>query len=303
MDFSVTVLGIGSAVPSNKRHSSAHVINIHGRLLLFDCGEGTQLQLRRYKFNISKISAICITHLHGDHFFGLPGLLSTMQMLGKTTPLFIFAPPLLKEILEVTFQTSLTDFSFPVSFFPIEEGYTGIICENTEYTLTTFPLRHSIPTSGFLIREAKRQLRIKKDFILDYSPDIPSIKAIKEGADYITDEGKIISNASITIKPTEPRSYAYCSDTAYEEKIIPHIAGCDLLYHESTFTNVKSMSAEAKLHSTAAQAAQIARIANVRKLLLGHFGGEYPDSEPFTDEARAVFENSIAASEGMCINI
>lgn len=303
MDFSITVLGIGSAVPSNKRHSSAHAINIHGRLLLFDCGEGTQLQIRRYKLNISKISVICITHLHGDHFFGLPGLLSTMQMVGKSTPLSIYAPPALEKILEMTFQVPLAEFSFPISFIPVEEGFSGILYENKDYILSAFPLRHSVPTTGFILKEASRQVKIKKDFISEHSPSIPEIKAIKLGADFHTGSGEILSNESITIKPPRPRSYAYCSDTAYDETIIPYLNSCDLLYHESTFTSEKSSSAEAKLHSTAAQAAKIASLAGVGKLLLGHFGGEYIDTDPFVIEAQTFFQNTIAASEGLQIEI
>jgi len=265
MTFSLTVLGSNSAIPTLQRNPSAHLLNANERLFLIDCAEGTQIQLRRYKIHFQRIGHILISHLHGDHFFGLVGLLTSFHLLGRKHELHLYAHPPLKEIIDLQLQASLTRLNYPLYFHPLNpEGYQPVL-EDDKVSVHSFPLKHSIPTCGFVFREKPRRLHLQT--------------------------------------PPKPRSFAYCSDTAYTETIIPWIQGVDLLYHETTFMEDKRTAAGEKFHSTTLDAANIAQKAGVRKLLIGHFSARYEDTEPLLTEAKGIFPETICAADGLIIHV
>ncbi|MCF8374066.1 MAG: ribonuclease Z [Bacteroidales bacterium] len=297
MKFSVTILGSNSAFPTSKRFPTAHVLNAHERFFLIDCGEGTQLQIRRNKFRFGKINHIFISHLHGDHYFGIFGLISTMGLLGRKSDLHIFAMPDLETILEFQLRYFYEDLPYKIIFHPLQANEPELIYEDKSITVESFPLKHRIPTCGFLFREKKHDARIKKEMIDFYQIPIRDIVNIKQGADFINKEGEIIPNNRLTFPSGQQRSYAFCSDTAYSEKIVPVIQGVDLLYHEATFLHEKADQAKKSGHSTSQQAAQIAKKANVKKLIIGHYSSRYKDVKPLVDEARTVFRESYPAIE------
>lgn len=297
MKFSVTILGSNSAFPTSKRFPTAHVLNVHERFFLIDCGEGTQLQIRRNKFRFGKINHIFISHLHGDHYFGIFGLISTMALLGRKSDLHIFAMPDLETILEFQLRYFYEDLPYKIIFHPLQTKNPELIYEDKSLTVESFPLKHRIPTCGFLFKEKKHDARIKKEMIDFYQIPIRDIVNIKQGADFINKEGETIPNDRLTYPSGQQRSYAFCSDTAYSEKIVPVIQGVDLLYHEATFLHEKADQAKKSGHSTALQAAQIAKKANVKKLIIGHYSSRYKDVTPLVDEARSVFPETYPANE------
>ncbi len=299
MSFSLTVLGSSSAVPTSGRFPAAHVLNVHERYFLIDCGEGTQIQLRRYRFRFGKINHIFITHLHGDHIFGLFGLISTLSLLGKTTDLHIYANPKLEKIMEVVqpyfFEHPLP---FKIVFHPTGSSKQQTIFEDEMVIVKTIPLKHRIPTTGFLFREKKRPLNIKKEAIEFYDIPVRKIQSIKSGSDFTTAERKIIPNHKLTLPPWKQRSLAYCSDTAYSERIIKYIENVDILYHEATYGSDMKERAHETFHSTAGEAAMLAKKANVEKLIIGHFSARYKSVAPLLEEAREIFPETFAAEEG-----
>lgn len=297
------ILGCGSALPTRNHFPASQILNVRDKLFMIDCGEGTQLQFRRTKLNFNKIYDIFISHLHGDHCYGLIGLISTMGMLGRTAPLTIHAHWDLEELFKPLLDFFCKNLPYEVRFMTFNPIKSEVIYEDRSMQVSTIPLNHRIPTAGFLFREKARERHIMKEMIDFYQIPLRSIPAIKKGEDYMTPDGEVVSNDRLTLPPTPSRSYAYCSDTAPFEKIIPIIEGVDLLYHEATFAKAESNRAIHTMHSTAEQAAAIAKEAGVKKLMIGHYSARYTDEKALLDEARSIFENTILANEDLCIEI
>lgn len=298
MSFQLTILGSSSALPTSKRFSTAQVLNVHERFFLIDCGEGTQMQLRRSKVGFGRINHIFISHIHGDHIFGLFGLLSSFNLLGRRSDLNIYADPKLETILNSLSPYFFYDLKYKIVYHYLDAKTSTLIYEDKLVEVHSIPLKHTIPTCGFLFKEKEKPLNIKKDAIDRYNISIRDIVKIKNGEDYVTDKGDVILNKELTILPPPTKSYAYCSDTAYAEKIIPLIKDVDLLYHETTFMNDMAKRAKKTGHSTTIQAATIAQKANAKKLIIGHFSSRYNDLQPLHEEALSVFENTIIANDG-----
>ncbi len=303
MTFSINVLGCGAAIPLTYRNPSAQLINVHEKLYLIDCAEGTQVQLRRNHIRLQKINHIFISHLHGDHYFGFMGLITTLHLLGRSTELNVYADPGLEEIMNLHLHASKTVLKYPLIFHPLHPDVSEVIVDNEFIKVRTIPLKHNFPCCGFLISEKEAEPNIRKDFLKGKSLSNSDYKHIKSGKDYMDEHGVVYKNKDITIPPRLPRSYAYCSDTAYDESIIPLVKGVDLLYHEATFMEDKAKDAETKFHSTARQAAEIARQAGVKKLLLGHYSARYKDLQALLNEAIEVFPESMLAEDGMTITV
>lgn len=303
MQFSIQIIGCGSALPTSLRGPSAQVVNVHGKNFLLDCGEGTQLRLRQHKIKIQQIHHIFISHLHGDHFFGLVGLLSTMHLLGRKTPLNIYAPNDLQKVIEDQFRVSGTMLQFNLHFISLIEGELELLYDEEKYHIFSFPLEHKIPCWGFLFKEKSIRPKLKKSFINKQRPDVESIKKIIQGDDYINENGETFYYKLITTPARDAHSYAYCSDTKYTESIINHIKGVSVLYHEASFGNELAKQAELRAHSTATQAATIALKAEVGQLIIGHFSARYKDPAPLLDEAKSIFPNTIAAEDGLKLEL
>lgn len=303
MPFELTILGSSSALPTSYRYPTAQVLNILGRFFLIDCGEGTQIQLRRNKIGFSKIKHIFISHLHGDHYYGLIGLISTMNLMGLKNDLHIYAPSELKNLLQPLLDQIKGDMTIKLIFHPLNFKKPQIIYSDKKAEILSFPVKHSISTCGFLFNEAPKKANIKKEAIKNFNIPIAEIRNIKAGADFKTRNGDIIPNKLLTTPPPKPRSYAFCTDTAYHEPILDTIKGVDLLYHEATFLEEMKEFANKTLHSTAIDAANIARLAGVKKLILGHFSARYNNVEVFKIEAKTVFDNTEIAEEGKTYSI
>ena len=298
MPFELTILGSSSAIPTSERYPTAQVLNASGRFFLIDCGEGTQIQIRRQKIGFSKIQHIFISHLHGDHFYGLIGMISTLNLLGLKKDIHIYSPSQLKDIIQPQLDFLKAGLQFKIIFHPLNLKKTQQIYSDEKMEVTSFPLKHSIGTCGFLFKEVQKEANIKKECIEKYNIPIPKIREIKQGAGFETSEGVFIPHEKLTSPPPPPRSYAFCSDTAFHLPIAEVIKDVDLLYHEATFTEELKEWAKNTLHSTAREAAEIAKMANARKLILGHFSARYKTVNPFLEEARAVFPNTVAAEDG-----
>ncbi|MBN1117506.1 MAG: ribonuclease Z [Bacteroidales bacterium] len=291
MTFELTILGSGSALPTSRRYPTAQAVNVLERFFLIDCGEGTQLQLRKSKIRLAKLNNIFISHVHGDHVFGLFGLLSTFNLLGRKTELKIFGPQALKEILYFYIQNFTEELQYKIVFNPVDGRTKNLIFEDKVSEVYSFPLKHRVPTFGYLIREKEKLPNIRKEAIEKYNLGVKDILSIKEGNPFHFNNKKI-DPESLIIPSSKPRSYAYCSDTAYYERIIPWIKGVDLLYHEATFQISEKKIARQTLHSTASQAATIAKKAGVKKLLLGHFSNRYAELDSLLKEAQSIFPES-----------
>lgn len=302
-NFTITILGSSSAVPTSERFPTAQLVSCYGRHYLLDCGEGTQIQLRKYKISFQRIDRIFISHLHADHFLGLPGLLSTMDLLGRTTDLHIHVFEELNIFMTGFLNATATIWSFPVHIHPMPKKKNSLLFENEHVEISCFPVKHAIPCNGFLIKEKQKPRNINKSFVEEYQPDIEAIHKIKNGADYVLKDGTRLNNESITSAPPLPRSYAFVTDTAYTEKILPFIEGVTLLYHEATFDKNLAHRAKATTHSTAAQAAEIAMKANVEKLMIGHYSVRYDDLSILLKEAQEVFRNTITSHEGLTLEV
>jgi ribonuclease Z len=294
----LTILGSSSALPTSERYPTAHVLTAHERLFLIDCGEGTQLQLRKNQIRFGKINHIFISHLHGDHVFGLYGLLSTFSLMGRETPLHLYAPENYSHML----QSHLGDFdiklSFEIDFVPLSVRDPVRILEDKYLTVTAFPLEHRIPAYGFLFREKMAERNIIKECIDKYKIPLSSIPSIKKGEDFITAEGDVIKNEKITIPPPEPLSYAYCSDTKYFRRLSSYVSNVNLLYHEATFDKSKKDLALLTGHSTSLDAATTALNAKAGRLIIGHFSARYKDISILVDEARTIFPETYPAIDG-----
>ncbi len=303
MSFNLNILGSNSALPMKHRNPSAHLLNVGERSFLIDCGEGTQMQMQKFNLKTSKISKIFISHLHGDHYFGLIGLISTFHLNRRTQKLEIYAPPPLEQIINIQLQASNTKLGFELIYKPISEGFCGILFEDDKIIIETFPLDHRIATHAFIFRQKIGLRKIKPEFIDNVKIPIDQYLKIKQGFDFIDENGFLHKNAIITQEPSPCKSYAYCSDTKFDETIIEKIKNVTLLYHEATYADDNENFAKEKYHSTARQAATIAKKAMVQKLLIGHFSTRYQNINIFLNEAQSVFPNTILAKEGSCIEI
>jgi ribonuclease Z len=303
MNFSVTILGSNSAIPTVKRNPTAQLVNHNERMFLIDCAEGTQVQLRKIKMRIQRINHIFISHLHGDHFFGLIGLISSMHLLGRNRKLNVYGPPKLEEILQLQLSASETQLNYELVFHPLKMEESNVIYEDEKLTVSTIPLKHSIPTVGFLFREKLGRRRLIRDLVSKLNIPVQNLAPIKDGADFIDEDGNRHKNSEITMDPLVPRTYAYCSDTAYHEPIIPIIERADLLYHETTFMHDMAKVAAEKFHSTTIEAASIAKKANIKKLIIGHFSMRYDILDDLVMEARTVFPETELARDGQVFEI
>lgn len=298
MTFEVTILGSNSALPAHGRHPTSQVVNHNDRYFLIDCGEGTQVRLSDLKINRSRIEHIFISHLHGDHFYGLIGLLTSYHLLQRHTPIHLFAPPGLKEIIETNFRYSQTALVYNLIFHEVDCSAAKLIFENEDINVSTIPMNHRIPCCGFLFTEKPHARKIRAEKLEEYQVPVSEIANIKAGGDLLLD-GKRIPNAELTLDPSPPRKYAFCSDTLYKEDIIPIIKGVDLLYHEATFMQESEDRALQTFHSTTLQAATMASKAGVKKLIIGHYSAKYTDLEAMVREARTIFSNTELAREGV----
>jgi ribonuclease Z len=301
--FQVKILGNNSAVPAHNRNQTSQLLQLDSQYILIDCGEGTQIQLSKMNVRLGRIKTVLISHLHGDHYFGLVGLISTMHLFHRTSKLTIFAPPKLKEIVELQLSASETELCFDLEFTPLAHEGKLKILEEEYFFIEAFPLDHGISCYGFLIREKPKQWRIIKEKLPERIL-IQEILKLKSGQDVIEHDGTVKYKLNeYTLPPRPSRSYAYCSDTKYDERIVEHIREADLLYHESTFAEDMKDRALLTNHSTASDAAKIARLANVKKLILGHYSTRYSDLTPLIEEARLVFTESYLSHEGETISL
>jgi ribonuclease Z len=303
MRFDVTILGSSSATPIFNRNPSAQILNINEHLYLIDCGEGTQQQLLRNGIKAQRIDHIFISHLHGDHYLGLVGLLSSLHLNGRTKPLNLFGPPELLEILELQFRYSQTEIRYPLNFNATQALTPQVIFQNNDVVVETIILEHRIPCTGFKFTQKKRLRKIIREKVEQYSIPVELIPGIKRGADFTDRNGHVHKSAELTTEPDEPRSYAYCSDTICNWQYLDQIANVDTLYHEATFMQDMLQRATETYHTTSLQAAEVALKANAKQLLLGHFSARYRELEPLLEEARSVFENSKLAIEGTRFDI
>jgi ribonuclease Z len=297
MTFELTVLGSSSALPTSTKFPSAQVLNVHERFFLIDCGEGTQMQLRKAKIKFGRIDHIFISHLHGDHIFGLFGLLSTYNLLGRRKTIHIYGPLQLDSIIDFYISHFAQDNSYSIQVHTLIERKYQKIFEDKVVEIFAFPLKHRIPTFGFHFIETPRPPNLKKESIVKYNLNLKQIIEIKKGMDLIIDSGESIPNSELTVAPFKKRSFAYCSDTSVYNKISGYIANVDLLYHEATFLEIDKDLAKLTGHSTAVQAAAIAQKSNAVKLLIGHFSSRYKNKEDLILEARNVFSETYEAEE------
>jgi ribonuclease Z len=294
----LTILGSSSALPTSGRYPSAHVLNAHERLFLIDCGEGTQMQLRKTGTRFAKINHIFISHLHGDHIFGLYGLLSTFSLMGRENPVHLYAPENYNSILNSHLKDFDINLSFEIDFIPLSGKDPVKILDDKYLTVTSFPLQHRIPSFGFLFREKPSDRNMIKEYIEKYQITPVRIPAIKKGEDYITPDGTFLKNEDITLPPPDPRSYAYCSDTKYFKRLASFVKDVTLLYHEATFDKAKEDLAATTGHSTTIDAARTALNANAGSLIIGHFSARYKDIYPLVEEARTLFPKTYPAIDG-----
>lgn len=301
--FEIHILGCGSALPTTRHNASSQVVRIGNKQFMIDCGEGTQLQLRRGHIHFSFINHIFISHLHGDHCFGLIGLISTFGLLGRTAPLHIYADYMLEKLLKPHLDFFCKGMNYPIFFHNIDASKNAVIFEDNTITVETLPQKHRVPCCGFLFKEKPKKRHLIGDAANFY--DIPAYMraSIKDGADFITATGEIIPNSKLTKEPDPSRSYAYCSDTLPCPENNAIIKNVDLLYHEATFAESEKGRAVTTFHSTAQQAAAIAKEAEVKRLVIGHFSSRYDDCDMLIKEAKEIFPNSVNAEEGMVISI
>lgn len=298
MAFRLTILGTSSALPTSDRYPTAHVLNVHERLFLIDCGEGTQMQMRRYRIRFGRINHIFISHLHGDHFFGVYPLLSTYNLMGRKTTLHLYAPAPAEELI----SRHLKDFDITLGYDLIVHTVSGrsarLVLDDKRVEVFSFPLRHRIPSYGYLFREKIPDRNMIKEKIIEYGLSVEEIGMARRGNDIVRASGELIACSEVTMEPRKPASYAFCSDTGWFKKLPSYFSGVDLLYHEATFGEDNDALALKTGHSTARHAAMVAREAGVKRLLLGHFSARYRSPGILEEEARSIFPESEAAREG-----
>ncbi|MGB0376847.1 MAG: ribonuclease Z [Flavobacteriaceae bacterium] len=293
----LTILGCHSATPRKNAHTTSQLLEVQGHLFLIDCGEGTQMQLRKAQVKFARIKHIFISHLHGDHFYGLVGLISTFRLLGRTAPLHIYGPKGIKDIivLQLKLANSWTDYE--LYFHELEAEGSQLIFENEKLSVLTIPLNHRIYTNGFLFQEKAGLRQLNREALAQYEIPVCDFEKIKAGSDYTLADGTVISNVKLSFSPKPVHSYAFCSDTAYHESIIPLVKGVEVLYHEATFLQKHADLAAKTKHSTAQQAAKIAQQAGVHQLILGHFSSRYKNHDLFLTEAQKIFTNTDLAED------
>ena len=301
--FELHILGCGSALPTTRHFATSQVVNLRDKLFMIDCGEGAQMQLRKSRLKFSRLNHIFISHLHGDHCFGLMGLISTFGLLGRTAELHIHSPKGLEELLTPMLNFFCHTLAYKVIFHEFDTRQTSVVYEDRSMTVTTIPLQHRIPCCGFLFAEKARPNHIIRDMVDFYKVPVYELNRIKNGSDYVTPEGEVIANTRLTRPSDPPRKYAYCSDTIFRPDIVEQLSGVDLLCHEATFAESELARAKETYHTTAAQAARIALEAGVRQLVIGHFSARYEDESILLKEASAVFPNTILAKENLCISL
>lgn len=294
----VTILGCYAATPRTLTHPTSQVLEIKNHLFLIDCGEGTQVQLRKQKVRFSKINHIFISHLHGDHFFGLPGLVATFRLLGRVNPLHIYGPKGIKEAVTLLLKLGDSWTNYPLHFHELSSQAPEVVFEDKKVTVTTIPLDHRVYTNGFLFREKVGSRKLEAQAVEAHGIDSCYFQNIKDGKDAPNKVGEIIPNAQLSSDPKPTKSYAFCSDTAYFPKIITQIKEVTVLYHESTFLESESDLATKTKHSTASQAAKIAESAGVKSLILGHYSTRYDGLQPFKEEAEVYFKPVLLADDG-----
>ena len=293
-EFNINILGCGSALPTTRHLATSQIVDLRDKLYMIDCGEGTQVQMRRMRVRFGRLAHIFISHLHGDHCFGLPGLISTLGMLGRTGELVVHGPKEVETYLRPVMDLFCRGMEFEVRFNPVDTRSHSLVMEDRSLSVYSIPLKHRIPTCGYLFAEKP------KDF---YQVPVRCMKDIKQGQDYVTPEGEVVPNSRLTRPAAPPKRYAFCSDTAYNRSIIPIIEGADLLYHEATFAECDLARAKETFHSTARQAAEIARDAHVKRLVIGHYSARYEDLSELHREAEAVFPGTILGNEGTVIPV
>ncbi len=298
MNFEVFILGSSSATPIYQRHPTAQVIKIHERVFLVDCGEGTLIQMNRFKIRFHKINQIFISHLHGDHYLGLLGLISTMHLQGRTNDLHIYGQKELKEIIDIQLKYSETVLRYKIHYHFLDANKDELIYSDEDIEVNSISLKHRIPCTGFIFKEKPRLRKLVREKLSEYEIPVSAYENLKNGEDFVTDKGQRISNTEVTSDPRPPRSYAFCSDTIYDERLVHIVKNVDLLYHEATFMNDKEERAAETFHSTAAQAATIAMKAEVKRLIIGHFSARYKNLYLLLEEARVIYPNATLALEG-----
>lgn len=299
MKFEITVLGSNSAIPAHGRNQTSQLVEIGMSSMLLDCGEGTQIQLRKFKLKYGRVDFIFISHLHGDHYFGIMGMISTFHLHKRTRLLTIFGPNGLDEIITVQLKHSNTRLNFPIRFVATNPNQKELILEEENFRVFSLPLKHRIPCTGFIVQEKKEFRKLIKEKLLHQKIEVEAIQSLLKGKDYMGPNGNLLyAVKDYTYPPEPPKTYAFCSDTIYDPDLVPHLKGVSLLYHESTFTEIESERAKETFHSTARQAGLIAKAAGVNKLLLGHYSTRYVDLTPMVEEARFVFAESFLSIEG-----
>jgi len=298
LSFKVTILGSGAALPTAQKNPTSQYIECQNRHILIDCGEGSQMQMRKFGVKLQKISHILISHLHGDHYFGLVGLLSTMHLLGRDKGIHIYGPKELEQIIRLQLEIAGNKIGFSLEFHHIKKNQTGLLFEDKCIEIHTFPLKHKIQTNGFLIKEKEKELTLDSERFYSDKLSIQFIQYFKKGQNVTDENGSTYFYKDYTFKAMPTKSYAFCSDTAYNENIITSIKNSDVLYHEATFTEKELDRAKVTLHSTAKQAATIALKANVGKLLMGHLSARFKNDKQHLIEAKKVFENSFVVDDG-----
>lgn len=296
-------MGCGAALPLPGRNPTAQVINVHEKQFLFDCGEGTQIALRSKRIRMMRIDHICISHLHGDHYLGLPGLIFTFNLLGRTRPLNLYGPPRLKQILDLHLEAGEGRLDFPLHFHATSLDGPEVLFEDGSLKLESFPVRHRIPTTGFLLREKPREPGVRRDWVKAHALEPSEILALKRGEDVVRADGQTIAFSDACHSVPKTRSYAFAADTRYWEAVAEYVQGVDVLYHEATFGASMKKRAEKTYHSTATQAARIAKMAGVGRLVMGHVSARYSTFEGLLAEAQEVFSNTVMAEDGMRIDV
>lgn len=302
-EFNINILGCGSALPTTRHLATSQIVDLRDKLYMIDCGEGTQVQMRRMRVRFGRLAHIFISHLHGDHCFGLPGLISTLGMLGRTGELVVHGPKEVETYLRPVMDLFCRGMEFEVRFNPVNTRSHSLVMEDRSLSVYSIPLKHRIPTCGYLFAEKPKEAHIIREMTDFYQVPVRCMKDIKQGQDYVTPEGEVVPNSRLTRPAAPPKRYAFCSDTAYNRLIIPIIEGADLLYHEATFAECDLARAKETFHSTARQAAEIARDAHVKRLVIGHYSARYEDLSELHREAEAVFPGTILGNEGTVIPV
>lgn len=299
MHFGVTILGNNSALPAHGRHPTAQVVTFHDRKYLVDCGEGAQLQMSAYRIRRSRINHVFISHMHGDHYFGLIGLLNSYGLQNREQPLHVFGPAPLEQVIGLQLECANTRLPFPLSFTALEPGKSTVILREEDLEVEAFPTNHRIACFGFTFTQVHRKRKLLGARALQYGIPPTFFHRLQEGEDYVTENGERIANDQVTEEPPAPLRYAFCADTRYDESILPYIQGCNLMYHEATYLDAQAEKAVNRYHSTSVQAATMAARAKAGRLLIGHFSSQYEATEPFLEECLPVFPHTELSREGV----